>query len=121
MRPFNRRERGESNFGCLFGLVLLAIAVLVAYKMIPVKIKNAEMRAAIVDEAKAAGTHNDGQIVEYIYAKAAEDHIPISKDDIHVVRANNEITIDLEYTIPVQFPGYTYHWHVQHHAHNPIF
>ncbi len=121
MRPITRREHGESNFGCLFGLVILAIAVLVAYKMIPIKIKNAEMRAAVVDEAKSAGIHNDGQIIEYIYAKAAEDSIPISKDDIHVVRANNEITIDLEYTIPVKFPGYTYQWHVQHHAHNPIF
>ncbi len=121
MRPITRRERGESNFGCLFGLVILAIAVLVAYKMIPIKIKNAEMRAAVVDEAKSAGIHNDGQIIEYIYAKAAEDSIPISKDDIHVVRANNEITIDLEYTIPVKFPGYTYQWHVQHHVHNPIF
>ena len=121
MRPITRRERGESNFGCLFGLVLLAIAVLVAYKMIPVKIKNAEMRAAITDEAKSAGTHNDGQIIEYIYAKATEDNIPLAKEAIHVRRANNEITIDVEYTIPVQFPGYTYQWHVQHHANNPIF
>lgn len=121
MRPNNRRERGEVNFGCLFGLVFMAIAVLVAYKMIPVKIKNAEMRAAISDEAKSAGTHNDGQIREYIFAKASEDRLPLAKEDIHITRANNEITIDVEYTVPVEFPGYTYQWHVEHHAHNPIF
>ena len=121
MRSIRPRERGEINFGCLFGLIFLAVAVLVAFKMIPVKVKNAEMRAAIVDEAKSAGTHNDGQIREYIYAKAVEDSLPLSKDDIHITRANSEITIDVEYTVPVQFPGFTYQWHVTHHANNPIF
>jgi hypothetical protein len=121
MRPIRRSERGEGNFGCLFGLVLLAIAALFAYKMIPVKVKNAEMRAAIVDEAKSAGTHNDGVIREYIYAKAMEDHLPLSKDDIRINRTRDEISIDVEYTVPIEFPGFTYQWHVAHHASNPIF
>src|ERR1700719_4619121 len=86
MRPIKRSERGEGNFGCLFGLVLVAIAALVAYKLIPIKVKNAEMRAAIVDEAKSAGTHNDTVIREYIYAKATEEQLPVSKEDIKINR-----------------------------------
>jgi hypothetical protein len=121
MRPIKRSERGEGNFGCLFGLVLVAIAALVAYKLIPIKVKNAEMRAAIVDEAKSAGTHNDTVIREYIYAKATEEQLPVSKEDIKINRTKDEITVDVDYTVPVEFPGYTYQWHVNLHANNPIF
>ena len=34
----NRRERGEGQLGCLVGLVLLLIAGLIAYRLIPVKV-----------------------------------------------------------------------------------
>ena len=27
----SRRERGEGNFGCLFGLIILVLAAIVAY------------------------------------------------------------------------------------------
>jgi predicted membrane protein len=117
----SRRERGEGNFGCLVGLILLVIAGFIAYKMIPVKVKNAELRATISDEAKSAGTHNDDKIRDYILAKAREDELPVTAEDVNIVRANSEITIEVNYTIPIQFPGYTYQWHIEHHVHNPIF
>ena len=117
----SRRERGEGNLGCLFGLILLAAALFVAYKMIPVKVKNAELRQVITDEAKSAGTHRDGQIMETILAKAREDNLPVTEDDVKINRANSEITVEVDYTVPVEFPGYTYQWHIHHVAQNPIF
>ena len=54
----NRRERGEGQFGCLIGLVLLLVACVLAYKLIPVKVKAADMRETVVDEAKSAGQHD---------------------------------------------------------------
>jgi predicted membrane protein len=117
----SRRERGEGNLGCIFGLILIVLALFVAFKMIPVKVKNAEIRQVIVDEGKSAGTHNDEKIRQVILAKAVEDNLPITLDDIKVHRGNNEITIDVEYTMPINFPGYTYQWHIAHHVNNPIF
>ena len=117
----NRRERGEGNFGCLVGLIFLALAVFVAYKMIPVKVKNAELRQVIVDEAKSAGTHKDDQIMKAILAKAQEDRLPVSENDVRIQRANSEITVEVQYTVPIEFPGYTYQWHIHHLAQNPIF
>ena len=116
-----RRERGESQFGCLFGLILLGIAIFVAYKMIPVKVKAAELRQTVVDEAKSAGTHNDDRIRGAILAKARDNKLPVTEDDIKIVRGNGEITVTVTYTIPIVFPGYTYNWHLQHEATNPIF
>jgi hypothetical protein len=117
----SRRERGESQFGCLIGLILLGLAIFVAWKMIPVKVRAAELRQTVVDEAKSAGTHNDDRIKAAILAKAREDNLPVTEQDITIVRANSEITVRVTYTIPVVFPGYTYNWHLEHEAKNPIF
>jgi len=118
---FSRRERGEGQAGCIFGLVLLAIAIFVAWRVIPVKVKAAEVRQAVVDEAKSAGTHNDKVIMQNILAKAREDNLPVTEDDVKIRRGNNEITIEVNYVVPIDFPGYTYQWHVNHTANNPIF
>ena len=117
----SRRQRGESQFGCLFGLILLGLAIFVAWKMIPVKVKAAELRQTVVDEAKSAGTHNDDRIRGAILAKAREDSLPVSEQDIVIVRSNGEITVTVTYTVPIVFPGYTYNWHLSHSATNPIF
>jgi hypothetical protein len=117
----SRRERGESQLGCLVGLILLGLAIFIAWKMIPVKVKAAELRQTVVDEAKSAGTHGDDRIKAAILAKAKEDDLPVTEQDINIVRGNGEITVTVTYTIPVVFPGYTYHWHLEHEARNPIF
>ena len=117
----NRRERGEGQLGCLVGLILLALAIFVAWKMIPVKVKNAEVRGVIVDEAKSAGTHSDDKIKAAILFKAREDDLPITEDDIKIRRVASEITVEVDYTVPVEFPGFTYQWHIHHVATNPIF
>lgn len=121
MRSRRRGERGEGQFGCLVGLVLLAIALFVAWKMIPVKVRAAELRGCVVDEAKSAGSHNDDRIRANILAKAAEEKLPVTENDIKITRAQSNITIDVDYIVPIDFPGKTYEWHINHHAENPIF
>lgn len=117
----NRRERGEGQFGCLVGLVLLLLAGLVAYRMIPIKVKAAELRDTIVDESKAAGQHDQKQIRAAILDKAKRLELPVKSKDIEIDRKANEITIDVRYTVPVQFPGFTYQWKFHHHTENPVF
>lgn len=117
----SRREKGEGQMGCVVGLIVLALGIFIAYKMIPVKVKAAELRQEVVDEAKSAGTHGDDKIRANILRKAREDELPVTEDNIKINRANNEITVDVEYTVPVEFPGYTYQWHIHHTATNPIF
>lgn len=117
----NRRERGEGQFGCLVGLVLLLVAGLVAYKMIPVKVKSAELRDIVVDEAKSAGQHNDKQIMASIMDTAKRLEIPLTEENIQIRRSSDRIVVEVQYTVPVSFPGYTYNWNFHHKADNPIF
>lgn len=117
----NRRERGEGQFGCLVGLVVLLLAGLIAYKMIPVKVKAADLRETIVDESKSAGQHNDGQIRKQILAKADESDLPVTDKDIVINRTSSSIKIKVTYTVPVEFPGYTFNWNFKVETDNPIF
>ena len=116
-----RRERGEGQFGCLVGLVVVALAGLIAYRMIPIKIKAAELRDTIVDEAKSAGQHNVKQIRRTILSKAEKLELPVEDEDVEITRMSAEITIDVKYTVPVEFPGFTYDWNFHVHTENPIF
>lgn len=117
----NRRERGEGQFGCLVGLVFLLLAGLIAYKMIPVKVKAADLRDAIQDEAKSAGQNSDKQILSAILKRAQILELPVTEDNVKIDRSASTIRIDVQYTVPVEFPGYTHQWKFHHKTDNPIF
>jgi hypothetical protein len=115
------RERGEGQFGCLVGIVFLLLAAMVAYKMIPVKVKAADMRDTVVDEARSAGQHTDAVIMKSILQKAEEMEFSVKESDVIIKRSNASIHVEVSYTVPVEFPGYTYQWNFHHVAENPIF
>lgn len=117
----NRRERGEGRLGCLVGVIFLLVAGLVAYKMIPIKVKVADLRDTVQDEARSAGTRSDKDILNSILAKAQQLELPVTEDNVKINRIPNSIKIDVAYTVPVQFPGYTYNWKFRHQTDNPIF
>lgn len=117
----HRGERGESNAGCLFGLIILAIAIFIAYKMIPVKVKAADLKQTVTDEAKMAGTHRDSVIMNQILAKGRELKLPITEDNVKISRSSTEISVEVDYDVPVDFPGKVWNWHQHVMAQNPIF
>ena len=117
----SRRQRGEGNAGCLFGLIILAIALFIAYKMIPAKIKAADLRQTITDEAKMAGSHNNATIIGQITSRAREQHLAVTEDNIKISRNQSTIVVEVDYDIPIDFPGKTWMWHQHIVAENPIF
>jgi hypothetical protein len=121
MRRRSRREAGEGQGGCLVGLVLVAVAIFIAWKIVPVKANMADLRQVVTDEAKSAGQHNDARIMRVILEKAESVNLPVTEDNVTIRRNANEINIDVDYTVPIKFPGYVYHWHEHNHVENPIF
>ena len=120
MRRF-RNQRGEGQLGCVIGLLLLLAAIFVAYKMVPVKVRAAALRGDIVDEAKSAGVRSDEQIIRNILRTAEQNDLPVGRENIEINRSANTIRVVVSYTVPIEFPGYTYDWDFEHTAENPIF
>src|ERR1700747_58687 len=108
----SRREKGEGQLGCIIGLIILAIGVFIAWKVIPVKVRAADLRQEIVDDAKSAGMMNEEKIRASILAKARENQLPVNDDNVKISRGANQITIEVDYVVPIEFPGYIYQMHI---------
>jgi hypothetical protein len=115
-------ERGEGNLGCVLWLLVLGLAVLISWKMVPVKIASAELYDFMDEQARAAGVNTTADDVrKNILTRAAQLNLPLDKDHVTVVRIGDNIRMTAEYTVPVQFPGYTFNWHFRHELDRPIF
>jgi hypothetical protein len=114
-------ERGEGNLGCVLWLVVLGLAILIAVKMIPVKIASSQFYDFMEEQAKFAARTPPADIAKGIVNRAKELELPVSKDDVQVERNGDNIKMHAEYTVPIDFPGYTYMWHFDHTVNRPIF
>jgi hypothetical protein len=115
-------ERGEGNLGCILWLLVLGLAVMISVKAIPVKIASAELYDYMDEVARSAGVNTTAEgVKKAILQRAADLKLPLDKDMVTVVRQGDRLQMRAEYTVPVEFPGYTYNWHFVHELDRPIF
>ena len=114
-------ERGSGNLGCILWLILLVVGVLVAWKAIPVKIRSAELYDQMEEMAKFSARNSPDELKKQIMDRAHELDLPVVKDNVHVERIGDRIKMEASYTVPLEFPGYTYEWHFDHQVDRPIF
>ncbi len=114
-------ERGEGNLGCILWLLLFAIGTLIAWKAVPVKVQSAELYDYMVELTKFAASSSAENLKKQIVAKAVELDLPLDKDDVEVRKTPDRIQIEASYTVPLEFPGYTYEWNFNHQVDRPIF
>lgn len=120
--PRRRTERGEGNIGCILWLLALGLALLIAWKAVPVKIQSAELYDFMDELAKFRAERTPTEELEkQIVDRAKQLGIPLDKRNVRVERRADRIFIEVEYTIPVEFPGYTYPWHFRQTLDRPIF
>lgn len=120
--PRRTAERGEGNLGCIVWLLVLAIAVMISWKMIPVKVNNAELVDYMTEVAQfQSAQKTPEEISKMIIARASELGISLTKENITVTKTRDRVRMTVDYTQPVQFPGYTYNWHFRHELDRPIF
>jgi len=120
-----RCERGELHIGCIIGVIVLLVAVLVAIKAVPVMINVYNFQDEIVGIADRASTtryrNKPKVMVEAIKAKAEELKIPVAPDNIKVEFTQKFVTIEVSYDLEIEFPGYTYVWHKEHKEERPVW
>lgn len=114
-------ERGSGNLGCILWVIALLVGILIAYKAIPVKIKSAELYDQMEEMAKFSARNPPEQMKKQILDRARELDLPLEKDNVRVQRIGDRIKMQASYTVPLEFPGYTYEWHFDHQVDRPIF
>jgi len=114
-------EAGNGKLGCILWLLLLAIGLLIAWKAIPVKIASSELYDFMVEQAKWAGQTSAETIEKRIYAKATELNLPVDRRKVSAVKVGGKLRMRATYTVPLEFPGYTYNWEFDLQVERPIF
>ena len=96
----------------ILGILVIIAAVYVCAELIPPFFSNYQFEDAIKTEALQSTytTRTEDAIRDTIFKKAQDLEIPITKDDIKVQRtgsqASGSVTIETQYTIHVNLPGY---------------
>jgi hypothetical protein len=119
--PRRSGERGEGNLGCILWVLGLGLAILIGYKMIPIKIATSQLYDFMEEQAKFAARPDAEAIAKTIVSKAKELELPVTKEDVQVEKIGDNIKMHAQYTVPVEFPGYTYMWHFDQLVNRPIF
>jgi hypothetical protein len=119
----SRGIRGGANFGCIVWLVILAFVGYVLWKVVPVKIASSEFYDVMQEQA-SFGSIKDPKFIEFeILRKADELKIPVTKDNLKVVRGRESITVEAHYQITIDFfnGAYKYVWKFDPIVQRPLF
>ena len=115
------RQAGQGKIGCILWLLAVGITAMIAFKMIPIKVKTSELHDFMIEQAKFSGYAPSEDIAKRILLRAQELELPLDEDSIKVEKVRERIQMEATYTVPVQFPGYTYYWKFHHMVDRPIF
>ena len=115
------RRTGEGNLGCILTGAIFAIGLMIAWQAVPTKIRSAEFYDFMIDQAEAAGSREAAQIKKRLLAKADELDLPVNEKNLSVKKGGDRIKIETKYTIPLEYPGYTYEWTFDHKIDRAIF
>jgi hypothetical protein len=118
-----RREIGGGNVGCVISLALLVIAVLIAMKVIPVRVAVAELQDYCEREAETASLprNTDAKIADEILIKAQQENLPVAKEDIKVWRDSSMMHVEVKYRVVLDLLVYKYNWDVEHKVDRTLF
>lgn len=104
------RERGAGYAKAFLWLAVLAIVVYLCFKIIPHFLNNVALQDYMITESRFATYQRkpDSEIRETIFKKATNLEIDwIKREDIRVETSQGRVKISIEYTVPVELPGYT--------------
>jgi hypothetical protein len=119
----SRHERGATNIGCALSLLVLAMAIVVLVKAVPVIIAVGELTDFAERQVQMASLprHTDEEIAAAVLYKAQQLHIPLGEEQLKVWRDNREAHLTAKFTVPIAVPFYTYEWKVERVFDRPLF
>ena len=116
-----RKQAGDGKLGCILWSLLLIAGVLVAWKAVPIKIATSELYDFMVEQAKWAGNTPSEVLQKRIVSKADELDLPVDPKFVKAEKTGDKIRMSAAFTVPLEFPGYTYEWEFDLQVERPIF
>ena len=114
-------QTGEGRLGCFLWLSLLLLFAMIALKVVPIRIKSSELSSYMEEQAKFAYRASPAALKKRILAKTRELQLPVDPKKVIVQRRGGRIVLKCSYTVPLEFPLYTYLWKFDISIDRPVF
>lgn len=107
-----RSEKGAGSAKLIFAIIILSLVGWTAYKVIPIYVANYELNDDIHQLAiQATVDRSSADAVQSKVLSYAKDlDLPVTREDIKV-SVGTRVTIDLDYTVPIDLKFYTFDMH----------
>ncbi len=114
-------NKGKISFGCIVMLIIFGIAAYSLYIIIPIKVKASEMKKVVENYSTQGSLFTDEQILKGILEKAEQLNLPITEKNVKIRRASGYITVEVNYTVPIDIMGYKTELKFNPKYENPLF
>lgn len=112
-RVVRRGERGEGRAGCVFWALVLATAVLVAVKVVPVQMSVMKLKDYMEEAAQLRANESDRGIEKFIVDRARELDLPVGPKDVEVKKGGGRVQMEVAFTVPLDFYVFTKNWDIE--------
>jgi hypothetical protein len=115
-------ERGSARLKFVIVIAIIGVVAYCGYQFIPVAYQAYQVKDLMqnyVDTAVAVG-HPASWVKDQLAKKAPEYGIP---DNVVITpaQADNKMEVRVQYTLPIEFPGYVYDYEFDHTAKSAAF
>ena len=118
-------QKGEGRGGLIMGLLVLFVAVYLAWKIIPVMIRIYTFEDAVKEQSKLLHGRSLEQLEADLVEEAETQDLPVTEEDIELKRyhieEHDEMRVDIIFVIPITTPVYVYNWKKEIHYQAPVF
>ena len=116
-------ERGEGKIGCIFWSLAGLLFVLVAVKVVPIKIATMKLEDFMIELAMSprARTADNGFFEREIHNKSKLLDLEIPRKQIRAKKYPERVVMDVEFTVPVDIISFTFDWDVKIHVDRDVF
>lgn len=103
-----RQERGEGRFKAIAWTVVILTTIFVAIKIVPVYVNEYQLRDKMQEEARFAVVyhHSDEQIRDVVFREIQDLELPARREDIKIDNSSRQVSITIDYSVPVDFYVY---------------
>ena len=115
-------ERGGARLKFIIAITVFAAVVYVGYLYVPVAIDAYNLKDLMQNKVDLAATqgYETTWITDQLNKSKAEYHVP-PEAVISPSRENNQMTVRVQFTRPISFPGFTYNYEFDYTAKSTTF
>ena len=103
-----RSAEGKGMSGCMIFIVVLFVAILIGFQIVPDYYSYASFESDVKTEASRAGAHSldEETIITDILDLARKNEVRLTRENIQVEHLAGQVFITVRYSVPKDFIGY---------------